>query len=91
MSHDENKYKTEWCKHEFENGLKNKNEIEIQNGMTCINENKVNKLAQCNLLYDILNNSKLTKSLNSHYSHILQGYMNTQKNKATCFENCNTI
>ena len=91
MSHDENKYKTEWCKHEFENGLKNKNEIEIQNGMTCINENKVNKLAQCNLLHDMVSTSKLTKSLNSHYSHILQGYMNTQKNKATCFENCNTI
>ena len=50
--------------------------------MTCIYENRVNKLAECNLLHDVLNPPKLNKSLNIHYSHILQGCMNIRKGKA---------
>ena len=29
--------------------------------MTCIHENQVNKIAECNLLHDIINTSKHTK------------------------------
>ena len=50
--------------------------------MTCIHENKVNKISEFNLLYDILNPYKRTKLLNSHYYPILHGCMNTQKGKA---------
>ena len=49
--------------------------------MTCIHGNKINNLAECNLLHDILNPSKRTKHLNSHYSPILQGCMNILKGK----------
>ena len=36
-------------------------DIKIQNVMTCIHENEVNKVAEYNLLYDILNPPKRTK------------------------------
>ena len=49
--------------------------------MTCIHRHKINKRAECNLLYDILNTPKRTKSLYSHYSTILQGCINTRKGK----------
>ena len=39
--------------------------------MTFINVNKVNKLAGCNLLHDILNPPKLIKYLDRHYYPIL--------------------
>ena len=47
--------------------------------MNCIHENKVNKISEYSLLHDIINPSKRIKNINSHYSHILPGYMNTQK------------
>ena len=50
--------------------------------MTCTRENEVNKISECNLLHDILNPSKRTKNLNSHYSTILHGCINTQKVRA---------
>ena len=50
--------------------------------MTCIHEKKVNKLAECNLLHDILNPPKRTKILNRHYFPILQGCMNIRQDKA---------
>ena len=50
--------------------------------MTCIHEDKVNKIAECNPLHDLLNPSKITKKLNSHYSLILHGCMSTQKGRA---------
>ena len=50
--------------------------------MTCIHGNKVNKIYECNLLHDILNPPKHTKLLNSHYSPILNGCMNTRKGRA---------
>ena len=49
--------------------------------MTCIHENKVNKISEINLLHDILNPYKHTKSSNIHYSPILHGCMNTQKGR----------
>ena len=33
----------------------NEYETKIQNGTTCINRNKVNKSAECDLLHDIKN------------------------------------
>ena len=39
--------------------------------MNCIHKNEVNKIAERNLLHDILNLSKQNKNLNSHYSTIL--------------------
>ena len=50
--------------------------------MTCMHDNKVNKIAEFNLLHDISNPPKRTKILNSHYSPIMHGYMNTRKGKA---------
>ena len=47
--------------------------------MTCIHGNKVNKISECNLIYDVLNPSKHTKNLNRHYYPILRGCMNTRK------------
>ena len=35
--------------------------IENQNNMTLIHDNKVNSIAECNLLYDIINPHKRTK------------------------------
>ena len=50
--------------------------------MNRIHENKVNKIAECNLLHIIINPSKRTKNLNIHYSHILHGYRNARKDRA---------
>ena len=50
--------------------------------MTCIHGKKVNKLAECNLLHDIINHPKRTENLNSHYYPIIQGCMNTKNGKA---------
>ena len=40
------------------------------------------KIAECNLLHDIINPSRRTKSLNRHYSSIIHVYMDTRKGKA---------
>ena len=50
--------------------------------MTRIHNNKVKNIAECNLLHDIINPLKRAKKLNSHYSPILHGCMNTRKGKA---------
>ena len=47
--------------------------------MNCIHENKVNKMAELNLLHDIPNPSKCTKFPDIYYSPILQEFMNTIK------------
>ena len=52
------------------------------NGMTCIQRNKLNQLARCKLPHDILNPSKRTKILNSPYSCILNGCMNTERGRS---------
>ena len=41
--------------------------------MTRIHDKEVNKIAECNLLHDIINPPKHTKNLNSHYSPIIHG------------------
>ena len=41
--------------------IKNKHDIESHNGMTRINDNEVKNIAECNLLYDIINPPKRTK------------------------------
>ena len=51
------------------------------NNMNRIHDNKVNNIAKCNLLHDMINPSKHTKNINSHYSPILDGYMNKRKGK----------
>ena len=50
--------------------------------MTRIQNNEVKNISECNLLHDIINPSKRTKNLNSHYSPILHGCMNTRKGKS---------
>ena len=47
--------------------------------MTRIHNNELKNIAECILLHDIINTPKLTKKLNSHYSSIIYGCMNTRK------------
>ena len=42
------------------------------NDMNCIHDNKVNNIAERNLLHDIINPYKHNKSINTHYEHILR-------------------
>ena len=49
--------------------------------MNCINGNKVNKISEFILLHDMINPSKRTKDINSHYYPILHVCVNTQKGK----------
>ena len=46
--------------------------------MNFIHKKEINKTTELNLPHDILNYSKLTKKLNSHYYTILHGCMNTK-------------
>ena len=70
----------EQCKRAFESEIKDY--IKRLDIMNRIYDNKVNNIAQCNLLHNIINPSKRTKNINIHYSPILHGYMNTRKRKA---------
>ena len=56
------KEKTEWHKTGFEREIKYIYEFEIQNGISCIHRNKVNKIYEWNLLHDIINPTKHTKN-----------------------------
>ena len=58
--------------------------------MTRIYDIEVNKIAECNLRYDITNHPKLTKILNIHYYPIIHGCMNTRRNNAR-FKNFQTL
>ena len=49
--------------------------------MTRIHDDEVNNIAEYNLLHDIINPSRHTKQLNSHYSPIIHGCINTRKGK----------
>ena len=62
MSLYEKKEQLELRKHSFESELENTYVTEINNGTTCMHDKKVNKLAQCNLILDILNLPKRTKN-----------------------------
>ena len=66
MSLDEKRENIDWRERAFENELENKYEIIIQNGMTCIHGNELNKTDEWNLLHDIINTVKRTKKLNRH-------------------------
>ena len=56
--------------------------------MTRILDKEVNNIAEWNLLHDIFKPPKRSKNLNSYYSPILHGCMNTRKGKSdfNCFE-----
>ena len=47
--------------------------------MNCIHESSVNKISEYSLLHEIINPSKQTKTIDSHYSTIIHGCMNTCK------------
>ena len=49
--------------------------------MTRIQNNEVNNIAECNLLHDLINSPKRANNLNSNYSPIIHGCMNTRKVK----------
>ena len=50
--------------------------------MVFIHDKEVNKILEFNLLHDIINPPKRTKTLNIRYSIILHGCINTRKVKA---------
>ena len=50
--------------------------------MTRIHKNEVNNIAECNLLYDIIDPPKRAKYINIHYSPTIHGCMNTRKGRA---------
>ena len=50
--------------------------------MTHIHDKNVNKIAEYYLLHDIINPPKCAKYLNSHYSPMLHGCVNTRKYRA---------
>ena len=81
MSLDETKEKLEWRKRTVEYKQKNTYGIKNQNYMRRIHDNKVNKIAECNLLHDIINHPKRTKILIIHYSPIIHGCINIRKVK----------
>ena len=56
--------------------------MKILNSINCIHDNKVNNIAEWNLLHDTLNPSKITKHINGYYFPILHGCTNTCKGKA---------
>ena len=62
--------------------VKNIYGTKIQNFITCIHEKELNKIAEFNLLHDILNPSKLSKNSYIYDSLILHGCTNTQKGRA---------
>ena len=43
--------------------------------------NEVNNIAEFNLLHDIISPPKRAKNINSHYSPIISGCMNTRKGR----------
>ena len=57
----------EWRKGAFEINLENIYDMKILNDMNCIHYSKVKSLSEYNLLHDILNTSKLTTNINTHY------------------------
>ena len=65
----------------FEYKQNNSYGIENRNYMTCLQNNEVNNISECNLLHDIINPPKRAKILNNHYYPILHGCMNTRNGK----------
>ena len=69
-------------KRAFESEIEYVYGIKIPNFMNPMHYNKVNNIAEYNLLHEMLNPSKCTKNINRHYSPIIHGCMNTRKGKA---------
>ena len=59
---EETKEKLDWRKRAFEYKKKKSYGIENRNDMTCINNNEVKNIAECNLLHDIINTPKRAKN-----------------------------
>ena len=74
------------CSCLIEGKLKNMNNTKLMNSMNLTQNNKVNIIAECNLLNDIQNTSKLTKHININYSPIIYECMNNHKSREK-FEN----
>ena len=49
--------------------------------MMCIHNKEVNKRSECNLLHDRINPPKRAKTLNNHYSPIINRFMNTRNGR----------
>ena len=49
--------------------------------MTHIQNNKVKNISECNLIHEMVNPYKRAKQFNSHYSPILNVFMNTRPGK----------
>ena len=77
MSLYDNKEKIEWPKRVLE--YKSSYVIESRAKIIYIHDNEVNNISEFNLLHDIINISKRTININSHYSPILHGCMNIIK------------
>ena len=56
--------------------------MNIFNDINHVQDNKVNIIAQFNLLHDIISPYKCTKHINIHHYHILHKCMNTCKGRA---------
>ena len=56
-----------------------------------IHDTRVINIAEFNLLHNILNPSKCTKNINSHYSPILHGCVNTRRGYSDIKEFSNII
>ena len=82
MSLEETKENIDRRRRAFEYEKKNRND------MTRIHNNEVNNISECNLLHDIINTTKRSKQINSHYYYILHGCMNTRKDKAKFKKHC---
>ena len=50
--------------------------------MNSIHDDKVNHTYESHSLHDILNPSRRTKDMNSHYSPVIHGFVNTHKGRA---------
>ena len=69
----------EWRKHVFESNLEPISDMRTLNDMNPIYDNKVNNIAEYNVLHGILNNSKGNKNIIHHYLPILRGCMNRSR------------
>ena len=69
----------EWRKRESVRELEIIYDMKRLNYMNSIHNNKINNISEWNLPYDILNPSKHTGNINSHYFPILCGCMNMRR------------
>ena len=82
MDLEETKAEIEWRKHSFECNHKSSYWIKNRNNVKGVHDKEVNKIAECNLLHDIISTTKCPKILNRHYSPILHECMDTRHGRA---------